>query len=226
ASMYGKLILRTDGTVFGWSSSFFSDPSTNFPPGLTNLTVIDAGEQHVMALKMNRRFSPVPLWVGLDTTNLVVSSKGSSQWFGQTNVTYDGVHAAQSGLIGHGTASSMRLWTVGPVAVSFRWRASSETNHDFLKFSAGGVVLTNISGETGWRECSVTTPPGNQLLQWTYAKDDAGSAGEDAAWVDQVVIAPVPPSIITHPTSVHALGGSSVTFVVSATGTPPLRYQW
>jgi len=225
ASMYGKFVLRTDGTVSGWSSAFSTDPTTNFPPGLTNITVIDAGEQHVLALKMNRRFSAVTLSAAVDTTHLVVSSKGSSQWFGQTNVAYDGVHAAQSGFIGNGTASSMRLWTIGPVAVSFRWRTSSETNHDFLSFSAGGVVLTNISGETGWQECSITTPPGNQLLQWTYSKDGAGSAGEDAAWVDQVVVAPMTPSIITQPASVHALGGSNVTFFVSATG-PHLTYQW
>lgn len=226
ASMWGKFVLRTDGTVSGWSSTFSSDPTTNVPPGLTNITVIDAGEQHVLALKMDRRFSPVTLSAGLDTTNLVVSSKGSSQWFAQTNVSSDGFHAAQSGFIGHGTASSMRLWTVGPAAVSFRWRASSETNRDFLSFSAGAVVLTNISGETGWQECGIITPPGNQLLQWTYAKDGAGSAGDDAAWVDQVVVGPVAPSIITHPASVHALGGSNVTLFVSATGAPPLTYQW
>jgi hypothetical protein len=157
---------------------------------------------------------------------LVVSSKGSSQWFSQTNVSHDGVHAAQSGFIGDGTASSMRLWTAGPVAVSFWWRTSSETNSDVLRFSAGGVVLTNISGETGWRECSVVTPPGNQLLSWTYAKDDAGSDGEDTAWVDQVVIKPVAPSLTTQPASVHVLGGGNATFLGAAHGTPPLRYQW
>jgi hypothetical protein len=226
ASMYAKFVLRTDGTVSGWSSAFSYDPTTNFPSGLTNIIAIDAGEQHVLALKMNRRFSPVTLFAGLDTTNLVVSSKGSSQWFAQTNVSYDGLHAAQSGFIGHGTASSMRLWTVGPVSVSFRWRTSSETNHDFLTFSAGGVVLTNISGETGWQECNVVTPPGNQLLQWTYSKDGAGSAGEDAGWVDQVVVTSVAPSIITQPASLHAFGGSSVTLSVLATGAPPLTYQW
>jgi len=226
ASMYGKFVLRTDGTVSGWTSAFSSDPTTNIPPGLTGITVIDAGEQHVLALKMKRRFSPVTLSAAMDTTHLVVSSKGSSQWFGQTSVAYDGVHAAQSGFIGNGTASSMRLWTVGPVAVSFRWRTSSETNQDFLSFSAAGVVLTNISGETGWRECTVTTPAGNQLLQWTYSKDGGGSAGEDAAWVDQVVVAPAAPSIITQPASVHALGGSNVSFFVAAAGAPPLTYQW
>jgi hypothetical protein len=86
--------------------------------------------------------------------------------------------------------------------------------------------MTNISGETGWRECTVTTPAGNQLLQWTYSKDGVGSAGQDAAWVDQVVVTPAAPSIITQPTSVHALGGGNVSFFVAAAGAPPLTYQW
>jgi len=191
ASQYGKFLLRADGTVTGWSSAFSSDVLTNFPAGLTNIITIAGGESSMIALRMTNRTSvPVSLSDALNTSSLVVSSKGSSQWFTQTNVTHDGSSATQSGFIGHGTASSMRFFTNGPVQVSFWWKTSSETNKDVLKFSAGSVVLTNISGETGWQHCSVTTPPGNQLLQWTYGKDNSGSAGSDAAWVDQVVIGP------------------------------------
>jgi hypothetical protein len=179
-----------------------------------------------MALLTMHSFPPVFLPNALDTTNLIVSSKGSSQWFGQTNVTHDSSHAAQSGIVGNNTASSMRMWVAGPVAVSFWWKVSSETNHDFLKFSAGGVVLTNISGETGWQQCTLVTPPGNQILQWTYSKDATGSANQDTAWVDQLVVTPVAPSILTQPVDTNVLGGQNVTFTVSATGTPPLSYRW
>jgi len=105
---------------------------------------------------------------------------------------------------------------------------SSETNHDFLRFSAGGMVLTNISGETDWQQCTIVTPAGNQILQWTYSKDAGGSAGQDAGWVDQLVITPVAPSILAQPAGGNIAGGSNVTFtfIVSATGTPPLTYRW
>jgi hypothetical protein len=69
-------------------------------------------------------------------------------------------------------------------------------------------------------------PPGNQILKWTYSKDPAGSAGQDAAWVDQLVITPIAPSILTQPASTNVIGGNNATFTVSATGTPPLNYQW
>lgn len=202
ASMYGKFYLRANGTVGGWSSAFSPDVLTNFPAGLTNIIAINGGENSMIALRMTNRTSvPVPLSAALDTTALVVSSRGSSQWFTQTNTTHDGAYAARSGLIGHGTASSMRLWTNGPVQVTFWWKTSSETNSDFLSFSAGSTVLTNISGESGWQQCTVITPPGNQLLQWTYSKDNSGSAGADAAWVDQVVITTPPPSLSLTATS-------------------------
>jgi alpha-tubulin suppressor-like RCC1 family protein len=225
ASYYGKLAVRSDGTVAAWSSSS-SDASTNVPSGLANVSVIDAGEQHVLALLTARSFPPVYLSDALNTSALVVSSKGSSQWFGQTNITHDGLHAAQSGPIGDGTASSMRMWVAGPITVRFWWKVSSETNHDFLSFSAGGVLLTNISGETGWQQCALSLPPGNQLLVWTYSKDGSGSAGQDAGWVDQITITPIPPSILTQPVGRAVLGGSNVTFTVSATGTPALSYRW
>jgi Immunoglobulin domain len=64
------------------------------------------------------------------------------------------------------------------------------------------------------------------MLVWTYSKDGSGSAGQDAAWVDQLEIIPIPPSIITQPISQTVLKGSNVLFSVSASGTPPLSYQW
>src|SRR6185312_8170360 len=66
------------------------------------------------------------------------------------------------------------------------------------------------------------------ILQWTYSKDAGGSAGQDAGWVDQLVVTPIAPSIITQPVDANISGGSNVTFTftVTATGTPPLAYQW
>jgi len=190
------------------------------------VVAVEGYSSATLALMAVRDFQPLLLPDALDTTALVVSSHGNPRWYAETNMTHDGLHAAQSAEIGNNTASSMRMWVAGPVSVSFWWKVSSETNHDFLSFSAGGVVLTNISGETGWQQCTVVTPAGNQILQWTYQKDALGSAGLDAGWVDQLVITPIAPSIITQPVGTNAVGGESYTFTVSAFGTPPLTYQW
>jgi len=220
--------IRSNGTVVLWNFNSNFPQLTNVPPRLANVISIEGSLRAELAVMGPRDFQPLLLPDALDTTALVVSSRGAPRWYAETNVTHDGLHAAQSAEIGNNTASSMRMWVAGPVAISFWWKVSSETNHDLLNFSAGGVVLTNISGETDWQQCSLQLPPGNQILQWTYSKDPSGSAGQDAGWVDQLVITPIAPWIITQPADANISGGSNVTFAftVIATGTPPLRYQW
>jgi alpha-tubulin suppressor-like RCC1 family protein len=220
--------IRSNGTVVLWNFNSNFPQLTNVPPRLANVIAIEGSLRAELAVMGPRDFQPLLLPDALDTTALVVSSHGSPKWYAETKVTHDGLHAAQSAEIGNNTASSMRLWVAGPVAVSFWWKVSSETNHDFLSFSAGGVVLTNISGETDWQQCTLLLPPGNQILQWTYSKDASGSAGQDAGWVDQLAFTPIAPSIITQPADANISGGSNVTFAftVTATGTPPLSYQW
>jgi hypothetical protein len=168
----------------------------------------------------------VLLPTALNTSALVLSSKESPQWFGQTNISHDGQHAAQSAPIEKNTASSMRALVTGPITVRFWWKVSSEPNHDLLTFSIGGAPQAAISGEQDWQQLTYTLPAGPQMLVWTYSKDGSGSAGQDAAWVDQLEVIPLPPSIITQPISQTVLKGSNVTFSVSAYGTPPLAYQW
>src|SRR5262249_27355726 len=70
--------------------------------------------------------------------------------------------------------------------------------------------------------------PGTQNLFWTYAKDASGSAGQDAAWVDQVIYTAggTAPFIVTQPTSQISFGGTPASFSVAANGTPVLSYQW
>jgi hypothetical protein len=225
-AMCANAAVRSNGTVAAWTWTLNNPRLTNVPPGLANVGAMEGTGNATVALLLPRDPAQALLPTALDTTAVVVSSRGSPQWFGQTNVTHDGVSAARSAEIGNNTASSMRLWIGGPVTVSFWWKVSSETNHDFLSFSAGGVLMTNISGETGWQQCTVTIPPGNQILKWTYSKDPAGSAGEDAAWVDQLSFTPIAPSILTQPASTNVIGGHIARLTVLATGTPPLNYQW
>jgi hypothetical protein len=221
-----EFAVRSDGSI-AWGGSIVN-PATNVPYGLSSVRVLDAGYSHCLALLSDRDFPPVFLHTALNTTNFVVGSKGSPQWFGQMNISHDGTNAAQSAPIGNNLSSSMRMWVAGPVAVKFWWKVSSATNHGVLSFSAGGTVLTNISGEVDWQQCTLAIPPGNQILQWTYAKDGSAAAGQDAAWVDQLQVTNLPPTLLTQPqpASQDVLGGTNVTYNVTAIGTQPLIYFW
>jgi hypothetical protein len=214
--------VRADGTIVTGGLGV----ATNLPPGLARVWRLDGGNNHCLALLSDRDFPPVFLHNALNTSSYVVSSKGAPQWFGQTNISHDGVSAAQSAPIGINLSSSMRMWVAGPITVQFWWKVSSAANHGILGFSAGGTVLTNISGEMDWQQCTVSVPAGNQILQWTYAKDGSAAAGQDAAWVDQLQLIPQPPVISTHPASQNVVGPTNAVLNVGVTGTPPLVYRW
>jgi hypothetical protein len=175
---------------------------------------------------------PVPLPVALNNSDLTWATDAGIPWFGQTNVSLDGVASGRSYFIGDGQQSSLTTTTNGPGTLSFWWKVSSQTNADVLSFLSYGGGTTNlaaqISGETGWEQLSFLLPGGPQTMVWTYAKDASQSAGLDAGFVDQVsyVFGPTLPYIITNPVSQTASGGTPVAFSVLAYGTPVLAYQW
>ncbi len=225
SSAWAKWAVTGEGRVVRVSASS-GDSTTNMPGTVSGISVIDAGNDHILALATTRDLSAVTLSQATDNTNLVLSSKGAPQWYAQTNSTHDGVDAVRSAEIERDTASSMRMFVTGPVSMRFWWKVSSQTNSDLLTFSAAGVPLASISGEVGWQQRTINVPPGRQILVWTYSKDSTGTSGLDAGWVDQIEVMPSPPVFVTHPLSRQALSGASVSFSASVTGTAPISYLW
>jgi parallel beta-helix repeat protein len=164
----------------------------------------------------------------LGTTNIDWASGGDASWFVEVDVTHDGFAAAQSGAITNDQTSTLQTTITGPGTLSFWWEVSSETNQDFLSVSVSGATQAAISGEVDWHEVTLYLGSGPQLVEWTYSKGAAGSAGQDAGWLDQVAYVPgaVPPLIESEPASLTVGAGMNAAFSVSATGTPPLAYQW
>lgn len=136
--------------------------------------------------------------------SLVWTTGGDADWTTQNIITYDGHHAARSGII-FGTpvpngTTGQETWlqtTVnGPGTISFWWKVSSEEEEnddtdspwgDILSFQANGSELSRISGEKNWRQRTITiTGTGPQTLKWSYKKDPYFAAGADAAWLDKV----------------------------------------
>jgi uncharacterized lipoprotein YmbA len=168
----------------------------------------------------------IPLAEALDTTNLVWTTNGNPPWSGQTNVTHDGTNAARSGAIGDGTSTSIKTTVTGPGAVSFWWKVSSEPVNDTLRFYVNGSEQARISGETNWVERTFELGSGSQAFEWRYSKNSSKTGGLDTAWVDQVRFGSSPPRITFQPFSQNVDAGTTVTFNITAAGTPPLSYRW
>ena len=170
----------------------------------------------------------VPLPIALNATNLNWITDGNANWHGLTDVSHDGVAAAQTCCITDSGHTRVATSVTGPGTLSFWWKVSSQTNSDYLTFSMNGAAQATISGEVDWQQQTYYLPSGTIALQWNYAKDGSGSDGLDRAWLDQVTYTsgPTTPLIVTQPADQAVVAGSPATFNVTAGGTPQLRYQW
>jgi hypothetical protein len=132
--------------------------------------------------------NPPTLANAVDAPQLIWTTGGDKNWFGQLAITRDGLSAAQSGPIHHNQESWIQTTVTGPGTLTFWWKVSSESNYDWFRFRINGTeLLPRISGEVDWTRRAVTIPAGVSTLRWTYSKDWSLSRGADAGWLDQVV---------------------------------------
>jgi alpha-tubulin suppressor-like RCC1 family protein len=228
----------TNDTLFLVNQPFATAPIRLLPTGVYQLVASNA--YGVAASKFAKVTSFIPLATALNTPtdgkgNYLYSwtTSGNAQWFGETNVTHDGVSAAQSGGIGplQQTILQTTVGTNWPGNYTFWWNVSSEQDFDFLEFRINGVVQTSISGSPGWQQVSIPVAAGTNVLTWRYSKDVSVDMGLDAGWVDQFAYIPAPPQITRQPVSQTVNMGANVTFSVIAIGPGVnypqfLRYQW
>jgi hypothetical protein len=144
-----------------------------------------------------------PLGVALDNTNLVWTTSGDELWFGEAEVSEDGVSAAQSGpivsysldptqgpFVGDQTSLQTTFYISQPEQLGFWWDVSSQPP-DGVTFAINGVTVAALSGEAvPWQQIQTNLPAGVYTLTWTYSKGPVnipdGIPYVDAAWVDEV----------------------------------------
>ena len=127
------------------------------------------------------------------------ASEGASPWFTTTLAPAVGTYCSQSGSIDNNEASEMIL-TIDVLEnghIAFNRKVSSEETYDFLQFYIDNVLIDEWSGELGWEEVSYPLTTGLKTFKWVYVKDFTVQQGQDAAWVDEIVLPPfeVPVSV-------------------------------
>jgi len=171
-----------------------------------------------------------PLDAALETPSLAWERGGTIGWYGQTNVTHDGVDAAQSGPVGSRQESWMQTTVDGPGALTFWWKISSRTNSDLATLLVDGVEQPGkISGEVDWDPQVFYLPAGNHTLRWSYTNySGVFTLTNGCAWADEIEFTPgtFAPEILLQPADLTVLQGANVTLRLVAAGNPPPTYQW
>lgn len=246
AGRFHSVALKSNGTVVAWG---YGD-HTSIPSGLTNVVSIAAGFSHSLALKSN---GAVEAWGNLITgtnnygqtqvptslTNVVAIAAGGDHslalnrdgvligWgrndFGQIAIPV-GLNNIKA--IAAGAFHSLALQSNGTV-VAWGQNANGEASpppnlSDGMAVAAGtgySVVLRSNLTASAWGLNSF----GQTNLPSGLTNVAAVSAGERHALALLVIQSP---AIISPPQNLVVGVGSNVTFSVSATGTPPLFFQW
>jgi len=164
---------------------------------------IGSATSRLAAVTIPSTSSTYTLGQALGATNLTWSTSGNSNWFTETDITHDGIAAAQSGPISNSMSTVLETTVTGPGTLTFWWMVSSEEFFDVLSFyiDSETSAVRNISGQVDWQQQTVLIGPGSHNLIWVYAKDPDVSVGLDAGWLDQVSFIPsVMPAQLGVPT--------------------------
>ncbi|PWU18363.1 MAG: hypothetical protein C5B50_09240 [Verrucomicrobia bacterium] len=201
-----SLALKSDGTVTGWGLNNFGQAAP--PAGLTNAVAIAAGTAFSLALASDHtvvgwgRNNVGQTSVPPDLTNAVAVAAGSS--FGMA-LRADGTVTAWGANDSGQTNMPPDLTNVAAIACG--------SSHAIVLKRDGSLIAwgSNIAGQTN-------IPMG---LSTVIALAAGGS--------DNLVlegVAATAPGISAQPQGVTVDCGTNAAFLVSATGTPPLAYQW
>ena len=137
---------------------------------------------------------------GLSITNSLDVTNGwridQAGWFGQTNVTHDGVDAVQSERILGTEQAWLELTNVmsGEGTITFWWKVDT-TPPSELRFVLNNTPRSGgIGTNTDWQSRTSYLPAGANIIRWIYDNNDNNVseyngliyAPADAGWVDEV----------------------------------------
>jgi len=174
----------------------------------------------------------VELREALDDTNLVwkVGNTFGPPWQFQTNMTHDGIDAAQAGPLQAGIVAELaNIMTsvTGPGTLIFWWKLeNAECFH--LTFWIGSTLIAgrDLGGilSTNWDRQVFRIPLGPQALQWTFETSCGDGSPPGNAWLDEVSF--VPDSLQTNSLAVLTLNAESLTLDLRAAPGARLQIQY
>ena len=114
---------------------------------------------------------------------------GVLAWTAATGAAFSGDRSLGSRIIADGETAAVELVdTFEAGTLIFQYKVDSEAGSDVLRFLIDGSEQLVDSGDTGWVEARFPIDAGEHTLEWRYEKDASGSAGLDAAWIDDIVV--------------------------------------
>lgn len=138
-------------------------------------------------------------------SNLVIS--GNGQWEVVSKSGCTGMYCIRNKNTSNNGTSIIELTYpfVADGTISFRNLISSESGYDYGHFYIDGVEQFSRSGSGGWESRSYNISEGTHTFKWTYSKDYSGIQGDDAFYIDDILIKIESPIAYVSGQTVHAV---------------------
>mgnify|MGYP001331943060 CR=1 FL=1 len=149
-----------------------------------------------LAVDENLSFSNIENFESQSFDNYNWQFSGDANWQ-ISDTAVEGLYSAQSGNIGNNQISeiSLNIFTTNPSEVSFYKKVSCENigsqtgnYYDYLAFYIDGVEQEKWAGEIDWSLSTFPVSSGEHNLKWAFIKDQGVSSGQDATWIDFIVM--------------------------------------
>lgn len=113
---------------------------------------------------------------------------GSTPFFVNSTLTYNGQPTFRSGVIGDkGTSeTTINFSLVQTGSLEFNYIVSSEANYDWFYIYVDNAEVIKIAGSTSWTTYSKVLSAGDHTLKLKYVKDGGSSTGSDAGAIGYI----------------------------------------
>jgi hypothetical protein len=116
-----------------------------------------------------------------------IPTQSNASWTVDSGNASNGSRSLKSGAIANQQTSSVRFrgfFAAGQF--SFYAKTDSEPCCDRLNLFIDAIQYLSISTSNQWNRFTAPVTLGVHDIEWRYTKDSSGSAGADAAWIDDV----------------------------------------
>ncbi|KWW31680.1 MAG: lysine-specific cysteine proteinase Kgp [bacterium P3] len=189
-------------------------PTSNLP-FLLELDYAGTGFRHTVSLPY-AHVTVIDFETG--AIDQITPDMNNRPWVIDTEVAYEGTCSVRSARSMNNLSSSTMSFTyTAEFADSIRFHAkvSSESNGDWFVFSIDGQQMLTLSGEVAWTRYAFPISAGSHTFTFSYQKNWFRSSGDDAVWVDNIVLpAPIRPVVYLSDTvcqnSAYTFGGRTL----------------
>lgn len=115
---------------------------------------------------------------------------GTTGFFVNSTLPYDGKQTLRSGAISHGGTSetTINFTLVADGSIELNYMVSSENNYDWLYIYVDNAEVVKRSGSVSWTVYAKDLSAGNHTVKFKYTKDGSGNSGSDAGAIGYVTL--------------------------------------